>query len=510
MNLHSQDTMSQRFTASAFIVLSGLFSGCGSSSPSSNTSPLDDDNTNPSSPEASLIASSVVFAGILPIANELDVDIAQMLEEADYGNPFLESVSNDGSNFLVSVESNTSTSNRAYIRIDTETGIASWVLTDVSTFTGIIFDGSNRAIVAASPACADINFIDVANDAPIIFNDLIPNDRCLGKFVPSKNGNVLIYETWNREPVVNGIANYDHQFFSYNLNTAQGNQYPDTSIVSGGIKLEPAIPLLSGSRSFPAISIDGSQVSSKQWWGLYEPDSGELDKIGSVIWNTQTNEWKTVGLANGDRTWCRNDLNDCAQPFNYFLSANGQVTYSQIPNGAIVDSDKYGYYDGSVISRSEFNASNEVQINTLENVVITSVNNDGQLLAFYASEASGDLTQGLNVYDNTTGNIIPIESAIADCTSERIANGETRCDDAVVNNIRNAYFSDDGSHLFIAASGFPSTLTAELTLNLESGSLYLLPFKLTAFQEKVNADATVFVAPSIESDTIFHIAKHQP
>ena len=501
--------MHPRFTPSALIALSVLLTSCGGSSPSSINSPLDDDSTNPVSPEVSQVASTIVYKGMLPIAEELDVDIAQMLEEADYGNPFLESVFRDGSNFLVSVQSNTSTSNRAYIRIDTGTGIASWVLTDVSVFTAIFFDESNKAFSAGSSACSDINFTDVANDAPIIFNDLIPTDRCLGNFVHSKNGNVVIYDTWNREPVVNGIVNYDNQFFAYHLNTAQVNQYPDTSIISGGIRLQPAIPLFSGFRSFPLISYDGTQVHSKQWWGLNEFESDDQDKIGGVIWNTQTNEWKTVGLANGDRTWCGNDLTNCVQPFNYLPSANGQVTYSQIPNGVIVDSDKYGYYHGSVISRSELNTSNEVQVNRLENVVITSVNHDGQLLAFHASEASDDLTHGLNVYDHSTDNIIPIESAIADCTSQRIAIGERRCDDTIVNNIRNVYFSDDGSHLLIAASGFPSTLAAELSLNLETGSMYLLPFKLTAFQQTVNADATVFVAPSIESNTIFHIAKRQ-
>lgn len=485
-----------------------LVSSCGGASQSAEPSQLGNDISNPLAPNPSTISSNVTFRGQLPLGDEISVDISQMLAEENYGNPLLEGVARDGSNLLVKAESNytDSTGNRkhGYLRIDTTTGNASWLHTNINPSTGILFDENNMAILVASVNCLDLTLIDHTNDSPINFNNLIPTDRCLARFVLSRNGNVVVYQTVNREPLVDGMLNYEDKIFAYHLNSASLSQYPDTSIVIEGDTVTPDIPMFSN-RSYPLLSNDGIHVFARQWWGLNADVNTGLNRIGIVVWNTLANTWTTRALAHGDKTWCRNGLDRCTQPFNYAVSADGRVLYAQIPNGEIVDSNKYGYYDGSTVSRSQKDSINDKEINGLVNVLSLNSSHDGQLLSFYANELSNDLTEGLNLYNNSTEELIPIEPAISSCSNEV---NEFDCDANAINGTRNTYFSEDSSHLFITAPVFP-THSAEYTLDLLSGSLYLLPSKFSAFQGMVSEDASVFVTQSTESENIFYIAKRQ-
>ena len=458
--------------------------------------------------------SAIEFKGELPFDHELRIDISQMLQEADYGNSYLDGVARDGSNILISAESNSvqtvdnlSTRKRGYIRVDTESGEAQWVFTGINASNFILFDENNNAIVVGSVGCLDIDYIDVANESPINFNGLIPDDRCLGRSLLSDDGSVLVFETANREFIVDGIINQDTKYFAYNLISSLIQEFPDTSIASGELTLEPTIPLFSNPGIRPFLSYNGNYVISKQRWGLDDESVNSTDLIGSILWNTQTNQWQTRGLFTGDRDSCDFDLSTCSRPFQYLLSADGNVQYSQIPNGDVFGSDRFDSIRGSTMVRSLSSDSNEIPIVGLVNALPFAVNRDGRLLSFYAAEVIGDLPVGLTIYDNNSGEYNSVEPALPTCASQSSEANESNCEGIPANGSWNTFFSADSSHLLIGSSVFPSTSEAEYTLELESGDLYSLPSRFSAFPRMVNGDSTVFSAPSQDSEHVYLIAR---
>ena len=453
--------------------------------------------------------------GELPIDHELRIDISQMLQEADYGNSHLDAVARDGSNILISAQSNSvqtvdnlSSRKSGYIRVDTESGDAQWLFTEVDVSNFVLFDENNNAIVVGSIGCLDVDYIDVANESPVNLNSLISDDRCLGRSLLSDDGSVLVFETYNREFIVDGMINDDTKYFAYNLTSSLMQEFPDISITSGELTLKPTIPLFSNLFFRPFLSFNGNYVIIKQRWGLNDEIVEPTDVIGSVLWNTQTNQWQTRGLFTANRDSCNFDLSTCSRPFQYLLSADGNVQYSQIPNGEVFASDIFDVPRGSTMVRSLSSDSNEIPIVGLVNALNFAVNRDGRLLSFYATEAIGDLPAGLTIYDNNSGEYNSVESAFLTCARQISEANESNCEGIPAYAPLNTFFSADSSHLLLGSFQFPpSSSKTEYTLDLESGDLYSLPSGFVAFPRMVNGDSTVFSAPSQDSENVYVIAR---
>ncbi len=501
--------MIQRYVTSHLLTLLLLVSGCGGSTPSEDSS-----QRGPVAPDPILSGSPVNLAGLefqgeLPLEREQVVDISQMLQDADYGSPVLERVARDGSTLLISSTSksvqtvdNVSSTQRGYIRIDTQSGDAEWVLTDVGIDTLIHFDENNNAVVAAPVGCSETSFIDVSGESPINFNSLIPNERCISGSILSDNGDVLVYRTFNRDFLINGRLIFDYKHFAYNLTSSSTVEYPATSVFFEGQLLEPTQPLISPLGLFPQLSNDGIYVSSSQCWQPAEYDSDSPSLIGSVIWNTQTNQWQTRGLAPGDRVGCDTDYPNYSQPFQYALSADGTVQYSQIPQDEVIDSTGFGSFYGSTMVRSLSTDANEGPIVGAKNAAGFAVNRDGSLLAFYATETSGDLATGLTLYDNNSGEYFSIDSAVPACSPNNSGGDDIHCD-----RVWNTYFSADSAYLLLANQVFPSDATTEYMLDLGAAALYAVPARFSVFQGRVSGDGTVFAVTSSGSDNAFLIGR---
>lgn len=506
--------MCQNSVTLRVVALLLFVSGCSGSSPSNDADQQAENNPASSLLDSTEILANLAFQGELPISSELTIDLSQMLQDADYSNPDLLSMSRDGSTILIRAQSNsvqvnssgTSTYKDGYIRVDTESGEASWVLTEVGSTTVIHFDENNNAVMASSVGCMEVGFIDVANEAPTNFSSIIPADRCLEGAELSDDGNVVVFESFNKEFIVNDRFDFDTRFFAYTFSSSLLSELPNTSIVSEGNVLDPTAPLVVGSFPLPVVSNDGTHVLIKQWWGAIDDNIDSPNLIGSVVWNTLSNEWQTRGLAAGNREWCANNFDDCTQPFQYLLSADGSVQYSEIPNGETIDSNTYGYFYGSTVVRSLSTDASEIPIG-LKNVVSLNVNQDGRFLSFYATEESGDLPTGLTLYDNNSGDFIPIDSILPQCVAESTSPNEPYCDNMPPNRMWSNYFSADGSQLLLTGIIFPFSTTTEFLLDLRDAALYTIPSKYTVFYDMVSGDGSVFAAPSLESENIFFIGK---
>jgi len=502
--------MSHRFSAPIFICVLFLLTSCGGGGAGTDSVMLSDDANLPG------IVGDIPepeFRGELPIGRSLVADISEVIGTENYEYTHLDKVSRDGSNILVAAstyempDGNGGTSvESGFIRIDTDTGTAESVVSGIHPYTLIYFDENNNAVGATSLGCTMAPTFYAPNEVIIDFNSLMPEGFCIGRTILSDDGSVAMFFAQDLRPLENGEFPIN-KFFTYHFDSALLVELPDFTISVDGVLLEPDYEPIRFFGGGPSLSNDGAYALTGQWWGLYQQDErDELIRAGSVLWNTRTNQWQTRGLIVGNLDWCNTGFDECISPFARILSANGEVLYSQIPNGDRLLSDQYGFVYESAMVRSLSGSMVETPIPGLENLHLGfDVNRDGSLLAFYATERSGQLADGLSLYSHTSADFVSIDSAFSSCSQASDEAGGLSCDDQTFNEQFNTFFTADGANLLLASFSSASTRD-QYILDIEDGGLYRLPSEIGGgIFGAVSGDASVFVAEVEDSESSFSI-----
>jgi len=118
-------------------LLLGVISGCGGSE--SNNAVLSDDTLDPG---ASAFVQVPAFQGDVPFTRVLSIDLDPMISAAGLDRANSGIMARDGESVIVNVEDNGGNVS-GIIRMDTQSGEASWMFTDLSEDTRVLFDADN-------------------------------------------------------------------------------------------------------------------------------------------------------------------------------------------------------------------------------------------------------------------------------------------------------------------------------------------------------------------------------
>ncbi|MGQ7842880.1 hypothetical protein ACUNV4_00280 [Granulosicoccus sp. 3-233] len=473
-----------------------------SSSDDATSLPADDDD-DPIEPP--VVLQIPEYSGELTFASTLQVDLDSMISEAGLNRVDGYQVSRDGSNIRADVLDEDSEI-AAIALIDTVSGEASWLLTDIGKNTQVVFDADNSPVAVIGLSCATVSYNATFSDSLFDLSPLSPTGRCIYKGTEqSADGNVVLFNTYDPQDLSQYDTPNSTTLHAYTLDSANLVDYPDTSIEVDGVVLSPR---LSGiSYQGYELSDDGQLLFSQQWWEGTDADGGTLRQVGATLWNTRTNEWWVRGLAEDSRGCTITDKVNCLPPYSYTLSADGTRQYSEIPVGErFSDRPPWENFDSSVeLAMTGLTIAFPLQdINNVQSM-ITNDNGD-QLVLFSGSYGSSEATGGYYLYQRSSDSLLSLNRALRACS---LTDGdgneldESTCEYTSVPGAITSeaeYYTADGQHvLFRSISRFTDDriqAVDNFLLDVEDAAMYSLPEYYGERSAWISGDGSVVMGVS--------------
>ena len=452
-----------------------------SSSDDPTSLPADDDDE-PIEPP--VVLQTPDYRGELNFSSTLQVDLDPMITAAGLNRVFEYQVSRDGKTIRADVLDEDSEI-AAIALIDTLTGEASWLVTDIGKNTHLLFDAQNSPVAVMGLSCATVSYNTTFSDSLFDMSSLSPADRCIYKGTDqSADGNVVLFNTYDPLDLSQyGVPN-STTLHAYTLDSATLVDYPDTRVDMDGIVLSPR---LSGiSYQGYELSDDGQLLFSQQWWQGTDTNGDTVRQAGATLWNTATNEWVVRGQAADLRGCTITEQVDCLPPYSYTLSADGNRQYSEIPVGERVENrPPWENFDSSV-ELSLTGSDIAFPLEGIDNVQSMITNTDGEQLVFFAgSYDSSETNIGYHLYQRSSDQVISLNRALRGCPlTDEDGNDvdESACKYTSVPGAitsKAEYYTADGQHvLFRSISRFTDDREQSVDnflLDVEDAAMYSFP-----------------------------------
>ncbi len=483
------------------IVMSAQLLAC-SSSDDPTSMPADDDDE---APELPAVLDTPDYRGELAFTRTLQVDLDTMISEAGLERVDAYQMSRDGTTIRADVLDDNNLV-AAIALIDTETGEASWLLTDIGENTHLLFDAENQPIAVMGLDCASVSYNATFDESLFDMSPLSPADQCIYKGTDqSADGNVVLFNTYDPQDLSEYGTPNSTALHAYTLDTATLTDYPDTSLEVDGTVLSPR---LSGiSYQGYELSDDGELLFSQQWWQGTDADGATVRQVGATLWNTSDGDWLVRGQAEDLRDCTITDNVDCLPPYSYTISADGSRQYSEVPVGdRYSDRPPWENFDSS--AELAFTGSDiDFSLEGIDNIQSMVSNKDGdQLVFFTGSYGSGETTAGYNLYQRSSDQIISLNRALRGCPLVD-ENGnevdESTCEYTSVPSSTTSeaeYYTADGQHvLFRYISRFTDDREQAIDhflLDVEDAAVYTLPDFYGERSAWINGDGSVIMGVS--------------
>jgi len=385
-----------------------VISGCGGSE--STNAVLSDDTLDPGD---SAFIQVPAFQGDVPFARILSIDLDPMISAAGLDRAYSGIMAQDGNSVIVNVEDNGGNVS-GVIRIDTESGEASWMFTDMSEDTRVLFDADNTAVAVLAVGCGELFYASEQGIEPTDMSGIIPSGRCYSaRPILSADGSVALigtYEAGDGTPFISASA----ELHAYTFNTADLKTYPDVSMTVNDADLNPR--LLATTFQNGDFSDDGSLLLSQQWWEGSDDAGNTIRQVGGVLWNTSTGAWSILGSAPDERG-CRDTQKvSCVPDYDYVLSSDSTTQYAHVPTASVINEGVGPIVDfATFVDRTSTTEPLSTVVENLDNGDGLTVNNDGSQLVFFASTDTDELEQGYTFYNLPTGQFISLNRSLRAC-----------------------------------------------------------------------------------------------
>jgi len=479
-------------------VLLCALAACGGSSEPTGTGLLED-SLDPA--ETALPIQTPEFQGDVTFTRMLSVDLDPMISAAGLNRAYTGVMARDGSSVRVDVEDDEGNVS-GIISIDTETGESSWLFTDLSDDTRVLFDADNSAVAVLAIGCGELLYASSATVEPFDMSGLISTERCYSARPElSADGQVALVGTYvagDGTPFLSASS----ELHAYTFNTADFLTYPDVTLAVDGLDLAPRLSASTFQNGI--LSDDGSLLLSQQWWEATDDSGNTVRQVGGVLWNTTTGVWTVLGSAPDERG-CRDSQKvSCVPNYDYVLSSDSTTQYAHVPTSVVIDEASGPLVTFAThVDRTSTREPLSIVVDNLDNGVGLTVNNDGSQLVFYASTDTEELQQGYTFYSQTTGQFISMNQSLRACSSQD-ENGSdidvsecefTSIPATLTNNATS--FTDSGDHvLFRSISRFTDDFQQSINsflLDVDDGKMYTIPQNFSSDPDTVSGDASLLL-----------------
>ncbi len=479
------------------LVLTTQLIACSSSNDPASLPAEDDDEPI----EPLVVLQTPDYRGEMTFASTLQIDLDPMITEAGLKRVDSYQISRDGSTIRADVlnDDNDVTS---IALVDTLTGEASWLITDIGKDTRLLFDAENSPVAVVGIACATVSYTAVFNDSLADLSTLSPANRCIYKDTDqSADGNVVLFNTYDPLDLTQYGTPASTTLHAYTLNSANLVDYPDTSLDIDGVVLSPR---LSGV-NFQGyeFSDDGQLLFSQQWWEGTDADGNMVRQVGATLWNTVTGEWLVRGQRPDLRECTITDKVNCLPPYSYTLSAEGNRQYSEVPVGERLENRPPWENVASSVELFLTDSTIELPIEGTGNVQSMITNSDGDQLVFFAGSYDESVTAGYTLYQRSSDKLMSLNRALNACPLKD-ENGtdvdESGCQYTSVPGAitsKAEHYTADGQHvLFRYISRFSAEseqAVDQFLLDVEDAAMYSLPEYFGERSDWINGDASVLM-----------------
>ncbi len=477
-------------------LLLGVISGCGGSE--SNNAVLSDDTLDPG---ASAFVQVPAFQGDVPFTRVLSIDLDPMISAAGLDRAYSGIMARDGESVIVNVEDNGGNVS-GIIRMDTQSGEASWMFTDMSEDTRVLFDADNTPVAVLAVGCGDLSYASAQGIEPTDMSGIIPTGRCYSaRPLVSADGSVALigtYEAGDGTPFLSASA----ELHAYTFNTADLKTYPDVSMTVNEIDLAPR--LLATTFQNGDFSDNGSLLLSQQWWEGSDDRGNVIRQVGGVLWDTSSGSWSVLGSAPDERG-CRDTQKvSCVPDYDYVLSPDSTTQYAHVPTASIINEGVGPIVDfATFVNRTSTREPLSVVVENLDNGDGLTVNRDGSQLVFFASTDTNELEQGYTFYNQSTGQFISLNRSLRACFVQD-ENGNiidpsdceyTSVPATLTSNATS--FSASGDHvLFRAISRFTADFRQAsngFLLDVNNAAMYTIPQDFSSDPDTLSGDANLLL-----------------
>lgn len=510
--------MSHLSAVPAIVLSTLLLSSCGDDQ---SAAPILLDGENPDVVEEPVIGQSrnnvaaPDYLGELEFSETITVDLDPLLDESDLNRAYSGIMARDGLTVRVPIKGERG-QDKAFISIDTHSGVASWTFRNLSDDTRILFDANNQAVAVLAIGCAAVDYIAEQDVTLFDMTSVLSTGRCFSaEQQVSAYGDVVLvgsYSDGTGTPYLNTTT----EFHAYTFNTASLVNYPDLRLGFDGVTLSPKWPDSLFSRV--GLSDDGGYLLTRQWWEGTESFGGTRRQVGSVLWNTSTGDWETLGLMADQRGCISTQKVSCKPPYSYVMSSDGMTQYAQIPT-----SDEINQGSGPVVQfattteKSGTNQPSATVVEGLESGASLSVSHTGQYLVFFAVDDTDVLRKGYTLYDDETEQYASLNRSLRACPSQD-DNGntidETACEytsipGTITSNA--TAFSADGSTLLLKSISRSTDslqrVVDNFLVDISNESVYTVPAPFSGDPLAMSGNGAVMLGVTGFPDYDFVIGK---
>ena len=495
-------------------MLALTLTACNNNSDNSSLTPDDaDPDTNPGntgqpdtdpSPVATLMAPD--YKGELTFSDIMTVDLESFLAEAGlHSVNAYSSLARDGKHVRLDITNDEGVVT-AIAAVDTETGVLSWLLTDISPTTRILFDGNNEPVASVGIACQPTAYTSMFDNKLMDISLVIPEGRCISVSPKlSANGNVMIFNAYDPQVGTEYLAP-DQVQYAYTLDSDNLVELAIDDLQRNGTTLSARTLYLHSQDSY--LSDDGAQYFAKAWWEGTDETGGTVREVGAVLWDTATRAAQTRGLSPDLRGCTITEKISCVPPYSYAMSSDGSVQYSEVPTDQLFNPTSGSPFTtfSTVVEQTGTAIPAPIVLPGVMDGNPVATNHDGSLLLLHSLRTTDSMPASYNLYHPDTGTYVSLNRALNACP-EKDESGNTIDADScqftsVPASITNdgESFTADGTSVLIRsvsrtnASG--DQVVESFILDVDTGSLYSLPDNFSSDMNRINADASVFVGQS--------------
>ena len=494
---------------------------CGGSSditpdPSQNASndpPALQDNQNVVNTDESDTASSSttlatpIYAGVLDVSDGQDFDMSNLLELHGLDRIGDVALAADGGTIRLTGEI-LDADEKVIFSLDSNTGETTLLIKTVKSSTLTLFNRSND-LVAISAGDCDTPAYDSNVPVSLVLNDVVPAGRCIWPAeapILSDNGNVILFYTYDQNYTTQ-YAYQTNQLHAYTLDTASLQTWLDPIMSLEQVTVSSrngAIP----DRYTWSLSSDGRLLYTPVWWEGYNDDTATTERyVGGVLWNTSTGE-SQVQTMTADLRNCESTKKvSCIPPYNYVMSTDGKVQYSELPTNLRTNLPANGnalLRDHTNTVRTVTDAPGQVKLPAMQNSHYLATNHDGSHV-FFIGNREEDTLVGYALYQQSDGDAVLIEPALRECPVNATT-GETDTSESACkyrehpNSIENRgmSFSSNGKTLLMRSISritpdFETQSLRSFLLDVETGNLIEIPDGYSVAQHRMSADTKILL-----------------
>lgn len=452
--------------------------------------------------DGSLDITGIDFGGELSFSSLQRVDLDPLIDAAGLWRATNFVVSGDGSSVRANILDDSSRL-RGVILIDTATGTAGWLATDIADGTGLLFDVDNQPIAAYGEGCSTVSYTPEFNDSVLNLNAVLPTGRCVqprADIDVSANGNTIVFYS-----IAQGSVDDDRALHSYRLDTASLTTAPEFTLTidDGGytnLSLPPRANFAFGAEY--TLSEDGNHYFSKRWWEGTNPDGGTHRQVGAVLWDTDSQHWQTRGQAADRRGCIPTQKVTCDPPYHYAMSSDGQTQYFSVPTDDILVTLSYPVFKSQLFV-TEAGSTLPSLIPGTGTVRSLRTNNNGDLLLLRAGEDGDRIDQGYALFQKSTNTLFSLNRALQGCALKDEAGNPVDAADCEYSKIPFSItnnpdtFTTDGKHLLIRSiSRFTADFEQSVDhflIDLTNSTAYTLPDEFFGSLSGTSADTSVMI-----------------